>query len=68
MRESGSELLVTVELNTQMWSTYFTRQRVLGAMGKVKLILLLVDHICEPSPKVRVDKRTILEFEFEACV
>jgi len=37
-------------------------------MGKVKLVLLLVDHICEPGPKVRVDERTILEFEFETCV
>ena len=37
-------------------------------MGEVALILLFIGHVCEPSPKIWVFERAILEFEFKTCI
>jgi hypothetical protein len=64
----GSESISLVTINTQTNDTHFRGRGVQGTTSKVSLVLLVVDHVCESGPKVRVYKLAVLEFEFEARV
>lgn len=50
------------------YDAYLSSQRDLRTMGEVALILLFIGHVCEPSPKIWVFERAILEFEFKTCI